>query len=106
MKQQQYDWAAISTNKTFVKLHRKKIAFLLSLWVLGALPYLLLTICAGYAPELFKIRVLGRMNIGYLACMFQFFMIIAIGIYYTYRTNKDFDPLTKELLEEIHGGKA
>ena len=46
------------------------------------------------------------MNIGYLFCMFQFFTMIVISIYYNYRTNRDFDPLTKALLEEIHQGEA
>jgi len=106
MNAHKYDWSAITRNKKFIHLHQKKTLFLVSLWVVGALPYLLLTIGAGYAPELFNKRVFGRMNIGYLFCMFQFFMMIAIGAYYTYRANKDFDPLTKELLEEIHGGNA
>ncbi len=106
MKQQQYDWAAIATNKTFIKLQRRKTTFLLFLWVVGAIPYLLLTIGAGYTPSLFKTKVLGRMNVGYMFCLFQFFMTIAIGIYYTYRTGKDFDPLTKELLDEVQKGEA
>lgn len=106
MKEQQYDWPAILKNADFSKLQRKKSTFLLSLWFFGAVPYFLLTIGAGYFPELFKLRVLGRMNIGYIFCISQFFMTIAIGIYYTYRTGKDFDPLTKALLDDIRKGEA
>jgi uncharacterized membrane protein (DUF485 family) len=106
LKEQQYDWSAILNNSNFVSLQRKKSVFLLSLWVIGAVPYLLFTVGAGYAPEIFKIRVIGRMNIGYLFCISQFFMTIAIGIYYTYRTGKDFDPLTQTLLDEIREGEA
>ena len=106
MKERQYDWAAILNNSNFVKLQQKKSTFLVSLWVLGAVPYLLFTVGAGYAPEIFKIRVIGRMNIGYLFCISQFFLTIAIAIYYTYRTGKDFDPLTKTLLDEIQKGEA
>ncbi len=106
MQEQQYDWSAILKNSNFVRLQRKKSTFLLSLWVLGAVPYLLFTVAAGYDPALFKMRVIGRMNIGYLFCISQFFMTIAIAIYYTYRTGKDFDPLTRTLLEDIQRGDA
>lgn len=106
MNEQQHDWKAILNSPKFIELHRKKTAFLITLWVVGALPYLLLIIGVGYAPEIFKTRILGRMNIGYLLCLFQFFMIIAIGLYYNYRTGKDFDPLTKEFLNEIQKGGA
>lgn len=103
---QKYDWAAIAKNTKFIKLQKKKSSFLFSLWLLGSLPYLLLIVGAGYAPDIFKARVLGRMNIGYLLCIFQFFWMILIANYYAHRTNKDFDPLTKEFLEEIRQGGA
>lgn len=106
MKEQHYNWSAILNNSTFTKLHRKKSSFLLWLWVAGAIPYMLLAACAGYAPELLNIRVIGRMNIGYLFCISQFFMTIGIAIYYAYRTGKDFDPLTKTLLDEIQKGEV
>ncbi len=106
MKEQDYDWAAIVKSPAFIKLQRKKSLFLLSLWIFGATPYFLLTIGAGYMPELFSIKIFGRMNIGYLFCISQFFMTIAIGIYYTYRTSKDFDPMTRNLLDELHRGEA
>ena len=106
MRKTTYDWHAISQNPQFITLQQKKTAFLISLWGLGALPYLLLIIAAAYAPGILKTRVFGRMNIGYLFCMFQFFTMIVISIYYNYRTNRDFDPLTKALLEEIHQGEA
>jgi uncharacterized membrane protein (DUF485 family) len=106
MRAQHYNWSAILKNADFIILQRKKSTFLLSLWILGAVPYFLLTIGAGYFPELFKLKVLGRMNIGYIFCISQFFMTIAIGIYYTYRTGKDFDPLTKALLDNIRKEEA
>ena len=106
MNAQKYDWADIAKNTQFIKLQKKKTAFLLSLWVFGSLPYLLLILGAAYAPELYKTRVIGRMNIGYLFCMCQFFIMIAIALYYTYRANKDFDPLMKELFNELHQGGA
>ncbi len=106
MKEQEYEWLAISKTPTFIRLQRKKSIFLFSLWVIGALPYLLLILAAAYAPELLRERVLGRMNIGYLFCMFQFFSMIGISIYYNHRTSRDFDPIIKDFLEKIHSREA
>jgi uncharacterized membrane protein (DUF485 family) len=106
MNEQKYDWSAISETPAFITLRRKKSVFLLSLWVIGALPYLLLILAAAYAPELLRIRVLGRMNIGYLFCMFQFFSMIGISIYYNRKTSRDFDPITKDFLDKIHSPEA
>ena len=106
MKQDHYDWAAILKSPNFVKLQRKKKEFLFGLWLLGSLPYLLLIAFAAYAPGVMKVRVTGRINVGYLFCMCQFFTMIVISLYYNYRTNRHFDPLTRDLVEEIHMGEA
>jgi len=106
MKEQRYDWLSISKTATFISLQRKKSIFLFSLWLIGALPYLLLILAATYAPELLRERVLGRMNIGYFFCMFQFFSMIAISIYYNHRTSRDFDPVVKDFVEKIHSREA
>jgi uncharacterized membrane protein (DUF485 family) len=105
-EQQQYDWGAILKNADFMHLQRKKSSFLFGLWTVGVIPYFLLIISAGYFPELLRIKVLGRMNIGYLFCLSQFFLTIALGVYYIRRTGRDFDPLTKKLIENIQEGGA
>jgi uncharacterized membrane protein (DUF485 family) len=105
MKEEEYNWAAILENKTFIKLQRKKTNFLVLLWLIGSLPYLLLICGAAYTPELFKVKLLGRANFGYLFCMLQFFTMIIISIYYNWKTGRDFDPLTRKLVEEIDNGR-
>ena len=84
--------------------HRKKKSFLLGLWFFGTVTYFMLIIGAAYVPDVFKVKVLGRMNCAYVLCVMQFIIMIVIAIYYTYRANTYFDPLTKELLDEIHNG--
>lgn len=105
MSEHNYNWKNISENPKFIHLHRKKSRFLLLLWIFGAIPYFLLTLGAAYAPGMFAIRIFGRMNLGYLFCVVQFFVTVLIGAYYMYRSNKDFDPLTRELLLELEPGE-
>ena len=98
------DWAALAKMPKFVELHSKKKAFLITLWCVGSIMFYLLPICAGYAPELMKVRVLGRLNVCYVFCLLEFVMIWAIALYYTHKSNNYFDPLTKEVLAEITKG--
>ena len=106
MKEEHYDWPAILKSPNFIKLQRKKNGVLFGLWLFGSSPYLLLIVCAAYAPEILNVRLFGRINVGYLFCMSQFFTMIVISLYYNYRTNKHFDPLTRDLVEEIQMGEA
>lgn len=105
MTETKIDWVAISKSAKFVELHRKKTAFLVSLWVFGSLSYFLLPLGAAYTPALFKTHILGRMNFAYFFCLYQFVMTWAIAVYYAYRSNKEFDPLTKGVLDDIQKGE-
>ncbi len=98
-------WTAITRSPKFLVLHRKKSRFLVGLWLVGAISYFLVLIGAMYAPGLFNTKIIGRLNFGYLFCLFQFVLAWAIAIYYTYRSNHEFDPLMNELLDMIHKGE-
>lgn len=104
MSEVRKDWAALATNPKFVELHKKKKAFLLTLWCLGSFFFYALPICAGYFPDVMKVKILGRLNIGYFFCLFEFAMTWAIAIIYTHKSNTYFDPLTKEVLVDITQG--
>jgi len=95
------DWAALAKLPKFAELHKKKKRFLLTLWCLGSVCFYLLPICAGYFPELMRVKLWGRLNFGYFFCLFEFAMIWAIALFYTYKTNSYFDPLTREAVAEI-----
>ena len=62
----------------------------------------LLPLGAAYAPDLFKIQVLGRINFGYLFALSQFFVSWWLAIYYAKVANRDFDRLTRELVQELN----
>jgi len=107
MTEKKKDWAELAKSPKFVELHRKKRSFLITLWCLGSVMFFLLPICAGYAPELMKVRILGRLNFCYFFCLFEFAMIWGIALYYTHKSNTCFDPLLKEVLADFgEGGKA
>ena len=101
MATQTYDWAALARNPKFVELHKRKQRFLFGWWIFSTVYYFLLPIGAAYATDLFKIKVLGYINFGYLFALSQFFVSWGLAHYYAHVANKDFDRLTRELVSEL-----
>ncbi len=101
MSQATYDWAAIARNPKFVELHRRKSVFLFGWWIFSTVFYFLLPLGAAYTPDLFKIKVIGNINFGYVFALSQFFVSWGIAMYYARVANKDFDRLTRELVQDI-----
>lgn len=101
MAEKTYDWEQIAKNSRFVELKRTKNRFLFSWWIAATIYYFLLPIISGYLPDLFKIKVLGVINFGYLFILSQFLVAFGIAIYYAHKANRDFDRLTQQLLAEL-----
>jgi uncharacterized membrane protein (DUF485 family) len=94
-------WEVIANNSSFIELKRKKRSFLFTWWVVSTIYYLLLPVISGYFPEAFNVKVMGPINFGYLFILSQFVMAIGVAIYYAHVANKDFDRLTKQLLDVL-----
>jgi uncharacterized membrane protein (DUF485 family) len=101
MKKQRVDWESLARMPKFVELHRRKRAFMLTWWLIGSFFFYLLPICAGYFPEVMRVKILGRLNFGYFFCLFEFALIWAIAFHYTRKSDEVFDPLTKEVVAAL-----
>ena len=97
-----YDWAKIAKNSKYLELKRKKKVFLFSWWIGSSIYYFLLPILSGYFPELFKIKLIGVINFGYLFILSQYVMTFFVAIYYTKVANSEFDRLTDELIKDLN----
>jgi uncharacterized membrane protein (DUF485 family) len=101
MATKQYDWSAIAQNPKYLELKSRKRKFLFGWWIAASIYYFSLPILSGYFPELFKIKLVGVINFGYLFILSQFVMTFFVAFYYTKVANSDFDRLTEELMKEI-----
>ena len=101
MVKKEYDWSAIARSPKYLELKRKKRIFLFSWWIAATIFYFSLAILAGYYPEVFKIKVIGVINFGYLFILSQFVVAFLVAILYTRVANNDFDRLTDELVKEL-----
>jgi len=97
----QYNWSEIARNGKYLELKRKKRVFLFGWWLASSVYYFLLPILSGYYPDLFKIKIIGVINFGYLFILSQFVVAFFVAIIYTRVANNEFDRLTDELVREI-----
>lgn len=104
MSEKQYDWTSIANSPKFVALCNKKHRFLFGWWLTGTLVYFLLLVGAGYTPGLFKIRLVGRINVGYGVFLLNFLTTWAIALFYAYKADREFDHEKLALLDEIDAG--
>jgi len=96
-----YNWSAIALNPKYLELKRKKKVFLFGWWIASSIFYFLLPILSGYYPDVFKVKIIGVINFGYLFILSQFVVAFFVAIYYTRVANNVFDKLTDELVREI-----
>jgi uncharacterized membrane protein (DUF485 family) len=96
-----YNWSEIAQNPKYLELKRKKRVFLFGWWIAASVYYFSLPLLSGYFPAMFRIKLIGVINFGYLFILSQFLVAIFIAMYYTKVANSDFDRLTDELVREI-----
>jgi uncharacterized membrane protein (DUF485 family) len=96
----QLNWAAIDNDPRFQSLHRKKTTFLWSLMVFSMVFYFLLPIGAGYAPDLYKVKVWGPINVGLLFALSEFIVAWGLAWYYAKKANAEFDEEAAALIKD------
>lgn len=101
MEAKKYNWSEVARNPKYLELKRRKRVFLFGWWIAASIYYFSLPLLSGYFPALFKVKLIGAINFGYLFILSQFLVAIFVAIYYTKVANSDFDRMTEELLNEI-----
>lgn len=101
MGAKEYNWSEIAQHPKYLQLKSRKRTFLFGWWIAASIYYFLLPVLSGYAPDLFKIKILGAINLGYFFILSQYVMTFFVAAYYTKIANSEFDRMTNELLKEI-----
>ena len=105
MAQAEMNWAAIDADPRFQELHRKKTTFLWGLMIFSVVYYFLLPIGAAYYQDLFKVKVWGPVNVGIVFALSEFIVAWAIAGVYANRANKEFDAMTRAIVNDSHNIK-
>ena len=93
------NWSKIESDPRFQELHRKKSTFLWTLMAISVIYYFLLPIGAAYFTDLFRVKLWGVINFGYIFALSQFIVAWLIAFIYARRA-AHFDAMADELVRE------
>ena len=95
------DWDRIAALEEFKALLAAKRKFIVPATAFFITYYFALPILVGYFPSLMERRLVGAINLAYVFALSQFFVSWGLAMYYAHVANKDFDRLTRELVDEL-----
>lgn len=94
----QKNWEAIAASPEFQSLVKKKRRVLVSLMVFSIAYYFLLPLGAAYAPDLFKQKIWGPLNIGLAFALSEFVVAWGVAMIYSRIANRVFDTMAADII--------
>jgi uncharacterized membrane protein (DUF485 family) len=104
-----YHWESIEHSPEFQELVRKRRSFVVPATIFFLAYYMGFILLCGYAPDFMADSVYQGLTVGYCLALTQFVMVFVLGILYLRKSDRDYDPLAKrvvDLAEESAGSGA
>jgi uncharacterized membrane protein (DUF485 family) len=100
-----YDWERIERSPEFQELVRKRRSFVLPATIFFLAYYMGFILLTGYAPDFMASSVYEGLTVGYCLALTQFVMVFVLGIWYLRKSDREYDPLAREVVEMAEGGE-
>ena len=100
-----YDWERIERSPEFQELVRKRRSFVLPATIFFLAYYMGFILLCGYAPDFMASSVYEGLTVGYCLALTQFVMVLALGIIYLRKSDRDYDPLAARVVEMAETGE-
>jgi len=94
-----YDWERIERSPEFQELVHKRRSFVLPATIFFLVYYMGFILLAGYATDFMSERIYQGLTVGYCLALTQFVMVLALGIMYLKRSDRDYDPLAQKVVD-------
>src|SRR5215216_5831722 len=99
------DWEAIERSPEFRELVAKRRSFVLPATIFFLVYYMAFILLAGYAEDFMASSVYEGLTVGYSLALTQFLMVLALGIMYLRRSDRDYDPLAQRVVDMAQRGE-
>ena len=100
-----YDWERIERSPEFQELVRKRRSFVLPATIFFLSYYMAFILLCGYAEDFMASSVYEGLTVGYCLALTQFVMVLALGIIYLKKSDRDYDPLAARVVEMAEQGE-
>ena len=99
------DWERIERSDEFRELVKRRRSFVVPATIFFLVYYMAFIIIAGYAPDFMGESVYEGLTVGYCYALTQFLMVFVLGIWYLRKSDREYDPLARRVVEMAEGGE-
>ena len=99
------DWEAIERSPEFQELISRRRKFVLPATIFFLAYYMAFILLAGYAEDFMASSVYEGLTVGYCLALTQFLMVFVLGITYLRKSDRDYDPLSKKVVDMAENGE-
>src|ERR1041385_7519370 len=99
------DWEAIERSPEFQELVTRRRSFVLPATIFFLAYYMAFILLAGYAEDFMASSVYEGLTVGYVLALTQFVMVFVLGIMYLRKSDHEYDPLAKKVVDMAGRGE-
>ena len=92
------DWEAIERSPEFQQLVKRRRSFVLPATIFYLSYYMAFILLCGYAEDFMASSVYEGLTVGYCLALTQFVMVLALGIMYLRKSDREYDPLAQRVV--------
>jgi uncharacterized membrane protein (DUF485 family) len=100
-----YDWERIERSPEFQELVRKRRSFVVPATIFFLAYYMGFILLTGYAEDFMASSVYEGLTVGYTLALTQFVMVFVLGIWYLRKSDREYDPLSRKVVEMAEQGE-
>jgi uncharacterized membrane protein (DUF485 family) len=99
-----HDWERIEHSPEFQELVHKRRAFVIPGTIFFLAYYMGFILLCGYAEDFMASSVYEGLTVAYCLALTQFVMVFVLGLWYLRRSDREFDPLSRRVVEMAERG--
>jgi uncharacterized membrane protein (DUF485 family) len=100
-----YDWERIERSPEFQELVRRRRSFVVPATIFFLAYYMGFILLTGYAEDFMASSVYEGLTVGYTLALTQFVMVFVLGIWYLRKSDDEYDPLSRKVVELAEQGE-
>jgi uncharacterized membrane protein (DUF485 family) len=105
------EWEAIERSPEFQELVHRRRSFVIPCTIFFLTWYMGFILLTAYAEDFMGERVYQGLTVGYCLALTQFLMVVALGLWYLRKSDREFDPLAEKAIaayaeHDVHPGSG
>jgi uncharacterized membrane protein (DUF485 family) len=104
-RESSYDWERIERSPEFQELVHRRRSFVVPATIFFLAYYMGFILLAGYAEGFMGSSVYEGLTVGYTLALTQFVMVFVLGIWYLRKSDREYDPLARRVVEMAQRGE-